>query len=249
MPVVEKTFAIPAADGQLVRGVYRDSGHGPVGAFLHGLLSDAEGTKSMTLWQQAEHANRSWIRFDMRAHGQSDGSFDEFRISRAIEDTSLVLSLFPDRPKVLVGSSMGGWVAAQAALDPTLNIRGLVLIAPAFSFMKTIFHSLAPAEQQQWKETGYKTFESSYPDSDFTLAHDAVVDSLDYDLFSHPVSYNHPVRILHGALDDVVPVNQSVKFQKHVQSQVELEILQQGDHRLTDDVHRITEAVDEIWPE
>ena len=245
----EEAFSIPAADGQMVRGVYRDTGNGPVGVFLHGLQSDADGTKSMELWNQAEQFSRSWIRFDMRAHGKSDGTFEEFSISRAIEDTKLVLSLFADRPKVLVGSSMGGWVGSLVALDTEMNVCGTVLIAPAFNFVNGIYLSVSEDEQRQWRESGFMAFESPYPDSDTILSYATVLDSHQYDQFSVPVSYNHPVKILHGALDDVVPSKQSLEFKAHAESEIDVCIIPDGDHRLTDHVELIKSAVNEIWPE
>ncbi len=245
-----QSFELPARDGQLVRGVSRDTGTGPVGLFLHGLLSDAEGDKSITLWNQAEQYHRSWVRFDMRAHGRSDGTFDEFTISRALEDVRLVLSLFPDRPKILVGSSMGGWVAAQLATEKQLNITGAVLIAPAFSFMMQLFFQVQPHERQQWIKQGHWTFKSDEMEDDFTLSYNAVVDSKPYDLMGKPVNYGCPIRILHGKLDDVVPAMQSVEFMSHMPpySDVELRILPNADHRLSGHIEHITNCVDEIWP-
>ncbi|MDE0309168.1 MAG: alpha/beta hydrolase [Acidiferrobacterales bacterium] len=245
----EYAFSIPARDGQIIRGVYRDTYEGPVGMFLHGLSSDAEGTKSMRLWSQAERLDRSWIRFDMRAHGKSDGDFEEFSISRAIEDTKLALSLFGGRPKVLVGSSMGGWVASQVALDAEVNVCGQVLIAPAFNFMNGIYLSASPEVQEQWRKSGYRTFDDTGPDCSYTIAYAAVLDSLQYDAFSTPLSYNHPVKILHGALDDVVPSGQSLEFRDHADSDIEVTIFPDGDHRLTDHVDMIEWAVDKIWPD
>ncbi len=249
MELKEEAFSIAASDGQMIRGRYRDTGEGPVGVFLHGLLSDAEGTKSMHLWNYAETFNRSWLRFDMRAHGQSDGTFDEFTISRAIEDSTLAMGLFKDRQKVLVGSSMGGWVAAQLALDPSLNICGLVLIAPAFNFMNKIYLDLSPEEQSQWQETGYRLIESPYPDSDFRLSYAAVVDSRQYDLFSHPVKYEHRVHILHGILDDVVPATQSDEFRKHIDTDSAVDFFPDGDHRLSEHLDNIEAAADAFWPD
>lgn len=243
-------FALPAQDGQLVRGIYRDTGVGAVGLFLHGLLSDAEGDKSMSLWQQAESSNRSWIRFDMRAHGKSDGSFDQFNISRALEDAKLVMGLFPGRPKILVGSSMGGWVAAQLATDLSLSIAGAVLIAPAFSFMVQLFGSLEQAQQQQWADQGFWRFESDDLDNGFDLSHDAVADSEQYDLLRQGIEYECPIRILHGRLDDVVPADQSIIFAEGLpdNTDIEVDILPEADHRLTGHVGYILEKVDEIWP-
>ena len=245
-----ENFALSARDGQIVRGVYRDTGVGAVGVFLHGLLSDAEGDKSMTLWNEAEQNNRSWIRFDMRAHGQSDGIFDEFTISRALEDTKAVLGLFPNRPKFLVGSSMGGWVAAQLATDDTLNIVGAVLIAPAFSFMEQLLHDLEPDQQDQWKNQGFWTFDGDGIENGFALSYDAMVDSRQYDLLGQPVEFGCPIRILHGKLDDVVPAQQSRKFEQQLpkHTDIQVDILPNADHRLSGHVQHIIEKVNETWP-
>ncbi len=243
-----KDFAISAPDGQLIRGVCRDTGSGPIGVFLHGLLSEADGTKSMHLWNEAVRMNRSWIRFDMRGHGKSDGRFEEFKISRALEDSKLVLSKFSNRPKILVGSSMGGWTAAQVALDAEMKIAGIVILAPAFGFIHQIYDSLNPEEQQSWKESRIKRFESPEMEEDFSLSYDAVIDSRLNNPFTASVQYRHPVHIIHGSLDDVVPVKQSIAFKKHVSSKVELNVIQDGDHRLTDHIDVITKAVDDLWP-
>ncbi len=242
-------FALPARDGQLVRGISRDTGVGPVGIFLHGLLSDAEGDKSMALWNQAQKHERSWVRFDMRAHGRSDGTMDEFTISRALEDARLIMNLFPGRPIVLVGSSMGGWVAAELAAERPARIGGAVLIAPAFSFMMQLFHSLNPEQRQLWLSQGSWTFESDGLDYGFTLSYDAVIDSKQYDLLAQTVEFQCPVRILHGRLDDVVPTAQSAEFLSRMTpgANVELDVLPNADHRLSGHVERIIDKTDEIW--
>ncbi len=247
MTVQEKEFSLTASDGQAVRGVYRDTGEGPVGAFLHGLLSDCDGTKSMTLWDHAVKTNRSWIRFDMRAHGRSDGIFDEFNISRAVEDTKLVFEQFKGRRKIMVGSSMGGWVGATCALDPALKIAGLVLIAPAFNFVQDLYNSLSEDEQNLWKLTGTRLIESPYPDCDFSLSYQAVIDAQMHDVFATAVEFDFPVTILHGKRDDVVAPKLSEQFKKHATSKVELSILNEADHRLTDHSEHIVRALDCIW--
>ena len=242
-------FSIPASDGQLIRGHFHNTGNGCVGVFLHGLLSNCDGTKSTALWHHAELKNRSWIRFDMRAHGISDGVFEEFTISRAMEDVKNVFSLLENRPAVMVGSSMGGWVAAEAALIPELNVCGMVILAPAFGFMGTLFDSAPKSEQEQWRASGEKFFESPYPDSDFVLSYAAVTDSRQYDLFSRPVSYKFPVKILHGALDDVVPPDQSLQFKQHASSSdIEVKIFPDGDHPLSEKIDDLIVAVDQVWP-
>ncbi len=250
MSTQTQSFTLNAQDGQSVRGVLRDTGSGPVGFFLHGLLSNAEGDKSMTLWNEAERNNRSWVRFDMRAHGQSDGKFDEFTISRALEDTRAVFELFPKRPKILVGSSMGGWVAAQLATETALNVAAVVLIAPAFSFMDQLYQSLDANKQTLWVSQGFWTFDGDDLDEGFRLSYQAVLDSRQYDLLGKSIEYDCPVRILHGKLDDTVPSDQSLEFMSRLpmHTDVEVEILPHADHRLSGHIKHITDKVNEVWP-
>ncbi len=243
----EKDFAIEMEDGECIKGVIRDTGQGPVGVFVHGLRSHADGEKSMFLWERAIENNRSWIRFDLRGHGKSDGEFDSFRISRTVRDLESVLNQVRDRKIVLVGSSLGGWISAYVASKRKYKIRGALLIAPAFNFIEGIFKSMSSENRQKWRQEGHFRFESPHDDSDFTFEYPAIEDSRQFDLFKSSFAYQHPVIILHGENDEAVPVGQSFRFQQHAASEVQVEVVPGGDHRLTSHIQRISELVDNLW--
>ena len=243
----ESSFELDAGNGEHVRGRFWNTNQGPVGLFVHGLLSDGDGTKSMHLWESARQKNRSWLRFDQRGQGRSDGTFDDFRISRVVEDLRCVLDFVCDQPTVIVGSSLGGWVAAHAGLTGRHNIVGLVLIAPAFNFVETIYRSLSVEDQKSWEAEGRRFFPSPYEEDGFALDFDTVIDARRFDLYRNPIEFDHPVVILHGELDDVVPVAVSEKFQASSKSDVLLEVIPEGDHRLSGHAETIQRHVDAIW--
>lgn len=243
----ETNFSIEIENGEAVNGVFRDTKQGPVGVFVHGLLSHADGEKSMYLWNQAIMKNRSWIRFDLRGHGKSGGEFKNFRISNTVQDLTHVLDMVSTREIVLVGSSLGGWISAYLAANSSYKIRGALLIAPAFGFMEGIYQNMSPEHQHQWRNDGYFKFKDPYDDGDFTFEYAAVEDSRQFNIFQNNIAYQHPVIVLHGEQDDVVPLERSFRFQQHVSSEVQVETVPGGDHRLTTHVRKIGELVNRLW--
>lgn len=203
----------------------------------------------MSLWNYAEQCDRSWARFDMRGHGNSDGIFREFTISRALDDCRGIIRLLWNRPIILVGSSMGGWLAAQLATDHLQYVVGAVLIAPAFSFVDQLHASLSVAQQSEFRNKGWWHFEGAGDNPGFDLGYAALEDAKQYDLLTNPPQYDCPIRILHGKLDDVVPYQQSIKFAENLPggTDIKVDILPEADHRLTGHIDHIKNSVDELW--
>ena len=246
---MNESFAIEVSNGEQVRGSIFDTGKGAVGVFVHGLLSSAAGEKSTSLWEYAKCQKRSWVKFDQRGQGESDGSHHENRVSRVYADLQHVLEFIGhDRPKCLVGSNLGGWVSACIAKREEFNVQGMLLLAPAFNFVEKIYQSLAPAEQEIWRTTGRYTLPTPYDSDGFSLAYQVVEDARQFNAFANPVDYPFPVTILHGENDEVVPLALSREFVQHVSSNVDLKVIADGDHRLTSEIQTIIEVVDNNWP-
>ena len=246
---MNKSFSIDVSGGEHVRGAIVDTGRGAVGVFVHGLLSNAMGEKSTSLWEHAKQQNRSWVRFDQRGQGESDGSHRQFRVSRVYVDLLHVLEFIGrSRPKFLVGSSLGGWVSACVARREELNVQGMLLLAPAFNFVEEIYQWLAPAEREIWQQTGRYTLPTPYDEDGFSLAYQVVEDARQFDVFANPVDYPFPVTILHGENDEVVPLELSERFVQHASSKVDLNVIPGGDHRLTSEIQTIIGTVDKNWP-
>ena len=135
-------------DGQKIAYAKHD-GNGPGVVFLGGFRSDMTGTKATHLDHWARAASRSFVRFDYFGHGQSTGSWDDATISRWREDSLAVLDALTDGPQVLVGSSMGGWMALLAAMARPERVKALVLVAPAAAFTEALLWEQFPLHVRQ----------------------------------------------------------------------------------------------------
>src|SRR5688572_30423736 len=135
-------------------------GLGPTVFWLGGFRSDMRATKAEALDRWAERSGRAFVRFDYSGHGESGGAFEEGTVSRWLDDTLAVVDAFGRGPFVLVGSSMGGWLAllATRALltrNPSSGPSGLVLIAPAVDFTERLmWETFPPDVQRTVLETG-----------------------------------------------------------------------------------------------
>ncbi|MDH3376715.1 MAG: lysophospholipase [Gammaproteobacteria bacterium] len=246
--VEDYAFEISSTDGVRIGGEYYDTHRGPVGIFIHGFRSDLAGHKSTALARDARRRNRSWLRFDLRGHGRSEGEFESFRISDALDDLLTVLDMVAARPVILVGSSLGGWLAALAATMRPKQIAGMVLIAPAFNFVQTIYGTLSNAELRAWRTRGLREFEDRYGGAPFALHYDVLADAMAFDVFKLPGAIQCAVRIVHGADDDVVPYRVSERFVEQVGRQdMRLEVVPGAGHRLNNQIPRMQHYVDELW--
>ncbi len=244
----ETPFQIELAQHEVLRGYLHDTGSGPIGVFLPGFASDMQGSKSQLLAQHAQRLGRSWLRFDYRGIGRSDGDFAGLSISRYLEDVEAILALVAPRPLVLVGSSMGGWVATLAAQRYPQRIRALLLIAPAYNFIQDYFAALPTEEQKDWQETGLRHWQLGPYGPRFPLAFGAVEDAAAYDLLRHPPRLAIPTLILHGSADDAVPLQRSFTFADLASSpSLAIRVLPGIDHRLQGAERQLLQGVDEVW--
>ena len=150
------------------RAVLVREGRGPTVVWLGGFRSDMRATKAEALDRWAEQAGRAFVRFDYSGHGESTGAFEDGTISRWLEETVAVVEAFATGPFVLVGSSMGGWLALLATREllRTSYARrpsGLVLIAPAIDFTERLMWDAFPEEARRAiRERGYYLRPSLY---------------------------------------------------------------------------------------
>jgi pimeloyl-ACP methyl ester carboxylesterase len=220
---------------------------GALGVFVHGFRSDANGTKSLAFADHARRRGYSWLRADLRGHGRSDGSFRDFRLSALLDDVLALLDRFPGRPAVLVGSSMGGWLAALAA-ERRPQVRALLLLAPAFNFVQDQLGRLPDAELAAWRREGRRRFADDAGPG-YELEYGVLEDAQPFDCLHRAVPLACPVRIVHGARDDVVPVSVSRAFARACRApEFELTEIPDGDHRLHAALPLACGAIDDLWP-
>src|SRR6202043_2736251 len=132
------------------------AGGGPGLFWLSGFNSDMQGTKALALDAWAAEHKRACVRFDYSGHGESGGAFIDGTIGRWLEESAAVFEQFCVGPQVVIGSSMGGWMALLLAREIAkhagyrASLAGLVLIAPAPDFTEALmWNGFSPEVQKQ----------------------------------------------------------------------------------------------------
>lgn len=203
----------------------RRAGQGRTGIlFLHGYKSDMEGTKALALDNWAAGWNAPYTRFDMRGHGLSriSRSFEDLFLSDWLDDAARVLNELTAGPQILVGSSMGGWLALLLARRYPDKVRHVIGVAAAPDFSKRI------------RENRGTRVEGGFRFGDDSFASDAFLDDADaLCILDAPLDVSCPVTLLQGKLDDVVPwpVAEAIKAQC-AKGQCDVHYIDDGDHRL-----------------
>ncbi len=228
----------------------RRAGKPPTVLFLPGFRSDMEGTKALFLDAACAERGRACLRFDYRGHGRSSGRFEDFTIGQALEDTLAVLDRLVEGPVVLVGSSMGGWVALLAARDRPERLRGLVLVAPAPDFTERLMWRAWDEEKRaRLLEEGVIHEPSDYEEP-VPITRKLIEDGRRHLLLEAArIPVRCPVHILHGQRDEAVPWELSLELAAKLETpHVTVELVKDGDHRLSEpaDLGRLAAALDRI---
>lgn len=247
----ETAFSLTSRPGITIRGQALDSGSGPVGLFLHGFRSHCAGEKSSALAAHALARGYSWARFDLAAHGDSTGALEGQTVSGWLEDALAVAERYAPRPLVIVGSSLGAWLAVLMARSARVRVVGLVLLAPAFNFLQGYYAGLSEDLRRQWRADGYLALPDPYgpPGTVYRLGYRLIEDAGRHDVLSQPLALPCPLVMIHGERDDVVPLTASEDFLRHVEAPAKrLAVIPGGDHRLTAAIPRILAEVDAVWP-
>lgn len=228
-------------------------GASPCVVWLGGFRSDMASTKAGHLDQWAAANGRAFTRFDYSGHGQSDGAFEDGTISRWLEDSLAVLASAGERP-LLVGSSMGGWLAllaAQALRESGRSIAGLVLIAPAVDFTEALIWAALPDEiRREVIETGFWKRPSAYATDGYPITRRLIEDGRRHLLLDGPpLVLGCPVHILQGMQDRDVPWQHAMRLVEHLPGdEVVTTLIRDGDHRLSrpQDVERLVAAIEDM---
>lgn len=217
--------------------------------FLGGFRSDMTGTKAAYLEEQCAARHQSYVRFDYTGHGASNGKFEQGNISTWLADATEVLDQLTSGPQILVGSSMGGWIALLLALQRKERLAGLIGIAPAPDFSEDIYNKeFGEEERRHLVKKGIIYRESQYGDP-YPLTLQLFQDAKRHLLLQKPINIDCPVRLIHGKKDPDVPWEKSVKIREMLTSgDVAVTFIDDGDHRLSrpEDLALIDKAVVEL---
>ncbi len=179
----------------------------PTRLWLGGFASDMDGTKARWLAQRSADQGRGFLRFDYSAHGASGGDWAACRVGTWKNDSLAVIDQLTEGPLVLIGSSMGGWMALLAALARPERVAALVLLAPALDFPRRLtLPRLSPEQQRAYEASGYHTLPmQGAPDK--VLSKAFFDESTAHEVLDKPLPIACPVRILQGDQDPAVPVS------------------------------------------
>jgi pimeloyl-ACP methyl ester carboxylesterase len=235
-------------DGERV-AFHQLAGAGPTVVWLGGFASDMSGTKAMALDAWARQAGRAYLRFDYYGHGASSGEFALGTIRRWREDALAVIDELTDGPLVLVGSSMGGWIACLAALVRKTRLAGMVLVAPAADFTRALMEPTLPdAARAALAEHGRWQAPSPYGEG-YVISRALLEDGREWSILPGPVAITAPVRILQGGADEEVPWRHALALAEAIEApDLVFTLVRDGDHRLSrsQDLARLIAAVEEL---
>lgn len=213
--------------------ITRDGG-GPGLFWLGGYASDMRGTKAEAIDDFADDNGLAYTRFDYSGHGESGGDFEEGTIRSWAEDAAFVLEHETQGPQILIGSSMGGWVACLLNEWMPEKIAGMVMVNPAPDFAS----ELTPHQMtvEQW-ETIQRDGRIEVPgDYGFVMVYTKKLfdEGAKTRVLDKPLKVECPVRILSGMEDDVVPTEHVLRMIRHMEGEdICLTLIKHGDHRLS----------------
>lgn len=212
---------------------HHTEGTGPTVVFLPGYASDMTGAKALALEAWAKRTGRAFVRFDYRGCGQSEGEFAEATLVHWRDDARAIVEGLADGPAILVGSSMGGWIALLLAIAAPKRVAGLVLVAPAPDFTDWGF---TQAEKMALLQDGRIERPSPYSPQPTLFTRAFWTSGEANRLPPGPVPVAGPVRILQGQRDDDVPWTRTLDLAQRLGSaDVHLTLVKDGDHRLSRD--------------
>jgi len=250
-------FLHVGGDNNLRRiAVRRRSGAMPGLLWLGGLRSDMRGAKATALERWAAAHRHNCVRFDYSGHGESEGTFTEGTISRWLEESIAVFDAYCDGPQIVVGSSMGAWLALLLMRELRGRTRrppppaALVLIAPAVDFTEELMWKRFPAwVKRKLESEGVWERPSQYSAEPYPITAALIEDGRRHLLLDGLIETGCPVRILQGVADPDVPWRHAVELLSRLaQDDVVLSLIKGGDHRLSrpEDIERLIGIVSQL---
>ncbi len=223
--------------------------------WLGGYRSDMLGTKAEAFHDHAAGNNMDFLRFDYSGHGESGGEFREGTISRWLEESLAVFDHFTDGTQILVGSSMGGWIALRMAQElkkcgEAERIHAMLLLAPGQDFNhELMLPRLGEKEKQDLETRGYFEEFSEYSDEPNIFTRALIEDGESNAIMRGPVELDCPVQILQGMEDPDVPWQHAMKLAEHMANvNLTMTVIRDGDHRLSrvEDIEKMLNIVDNL---
>jgi pimeloyl-ACP methyl ester carboxylesterase len=210
------------------------AGTAPGIVWLGGFKSEMTATKATVLDDWAARTQHAFVRFDYFGHGASSGDFRHGKVTRWRDDSLAVIDQLTSGRQILVGSSMGAWLALLAALARPQRIAALLLIAPAVDFTETLlWQRLDQGVQDEILAKGEWLRPTAYGTEPYPITRALIEDGRKHLLLGCPIALSCPVRILQGMADPDVPWTHALRLVEALGPDTQLTLIKSGDHRLS----------------
>lgn len=204
--------------------------------FMHGTLSDKNSSKANYLECFCKEYNFSFLSFDFSGHGLSNKKYTDCSIGDWLDDALHIIQQIKNKKIILVGSSMGGWIAFLAAISLPKQIVGIVGLAPALDFTKDLWKSFSPSQKRKIKSKGIIFTPCNWSKQGEPWGISLFRDVKQYYLMKNTIKLNIPIAIIHGKKDDCISPEKSLKLMDLIKSnKCKLTLLKNSGHRLSDD--------------
>ncbi|TPK29834.1 alpha/beta hydrolase [Mesorhizobium sp. B2-2-4] len=230
------------------------AGATPGVVWLGGYKSDMLGTKAEALSDWAAKEGRAFLRHDYSGHGESGGAFADGTISKWLSQSLAVFRHFTSGSQILVGSSMGAWIALRMVQElrkaGDASVVGLVLLAPAPDFTAELVEPvLTKAQKRDLAKKGFFEEPSDYSTEPYIYTRALIEDGRDNLVMTGPLDTHCPVHVLQGLADRDVPSSHALRLVSLLPADdVTLSLIPDGDHRLSrpQDLDMLVRAVGDM---
>lgn len=218
---------------------YKSKSYSPINiVFLHGMMSHMNSRKANHLYNLCVQHDFNFLTFDNYGHGSSHGRFvDQTITSWLVASQTIIEYTSPLYRNIVVGSSLGGWLAILLALNNNSHVAGIIGLAPAPDFTeRLIWNRMNDKAKNIMVDNGYIDIGNNYCNSKYRISHNLIVDARKYLLLDNlSVDISCPIAVIHGTQDKDVPYEISIDLINKVQSKnAYLKLLKDADHKLVD---------------
>ena len=203
--------------------------------FLAGFKSDMNGTKSQAILNYAQKNDYDLLRFDYLGHGNSSEKFIDGTIGTWLQNTLDIIDNLTDKPQILIGSSMGGWIMLLAALARPEKICGLIGLAAAPDFTEElIWNYMTSTQKETLLDKKQIDFSNEFCEDAYPISSDLIMEARNHLLLDKKINLDIPISLIHGMNDKDVPYSTSIRIAENIAgNDVQVHLLKKAGHRLS----------------
>ena len=248
--MTQPALHLPSSHQHYSIAYQRTEGNGPGVLFCSGFRSDMNSTKATAIAHWCAEHHVPFTRFDYFAHGLTGGDFMDFTIGHAIRDTTDILDHVTKGDQLIIGSSMGAWIALSVALERRSTVRGFIGIAPAPDFTERLmFARMSPEQHKELDDEGKIWVPSDYTHTEYPITRQFIYEARQHLLLDDVIGLDIPIHLMHGQEDMDVPWETSLQLSEKLMSDdVAITLIKDGDHRLNRpaDLQILTGAIERM---